>query len=102
MDESEVTNNLLEEQLDESISSSTNNQERRQEVKFSGYVLWTKYFTVDRVAKTMTCKLCSKSFPFKKSASTTIANNHLNSKKHQDYDFTYLSDDSGLLWTDGK
>jgi len=54
-------------------------------IKFPGSILWSLYFTVDRKKKTMTCNLCSESFSFKKSASTTRGNKHLNTKQHRKY-----------------
>lgn len=53
--------------------------------KFPPHILWSVFFEVDKQSKTMKCKLCTKSFKFTKSASSTNGNKHLNIKdlEHQ-------------------
>jgi len=51
------------------------------EFKFPSHVLWTEFFTIDRTAKTMTCKLCTRALKYQNSPRTDSANSHLNAKK---------------------
>jgi len=70
---------------------------------FPASVLWTIYFTIDKKAKKMTCKLCTKSFPFKKSAKTSAGNQHLSSKKHREYILANMPDGISLdYWTEKR
>ena len=70
---------------------------------FSGKILWAIYFTVDKVAKTMTCKLCPKVFKFKTSASTTHANEHLSSQEHKAYVLANMPEGvDSTFWTEEK
>jgi len=70
---------IVNEQVDEEESSIEN-----VKFNFPASVLWKIYFTIDKKTKTMTCKVCTKSFPFKTSAKTSAGNQHLSSKKHRE------------------
>jgi len=52
---------------------------------FSAEILWSFYFTIDKDAKTMTCKLCKKEYPFDKSPKTSAGNQHLYTQKHRQH-----------------
>jgi len=53
------------------------------------------YFAIDKDAKTMTCKLCNKTFKFTKSAKTPAVNAHLSGNYREVYieTATYLHAD---------
>jgi len=73
-------------------------------VKFTGRLLWSIFFTVDKQTNTVTCKLCNKALKFTgPSPRTSTANDHLNGKKHsKDFDELLGIESNAIVWDDAR
>jgi len=66
---------------DTEVEIMNDEEQSQDEFKFSGEILWTKCFVVDRKNKEIECKTCRKKLKFTGSLpSTTTENRHLNGK----------------------